>query len=286
MLADTLLSLSNVRDNLNLGLEDADDNSLLMPIGGNSAIKDVAPEPLRLGQVEVDSEIAKMLTENEQNVPVSGEPSSTTLFGVPTPAHSAETTSNTVIDTDLNQLPGVPGVPETDGSKTAEKSTDDNKGKPEPETVKDSLDVNKGAHPKTTGRDTDSVQTKKGSCGAFKSQLYGLRRPTAKDRSYRCKICGKSKHSSEALNDHHRQRHGKQECEIFGKKFDLATSLTHHMYTHFPRKFYCDKCDFHCHFQSELDSHKIVHREETIIPMHVPKVWEMVLNARVSLVCT
>ena len=109
---DALLSLSNVHDNLNLGLEDADDNLLLMPIGGNSAIEDVAPEPLRLGQVEVDSEIAKMLPKNEQNVPVSGETSSTTLLGVPTSAHSPETTSNTVMDTDLNQLPGIPGVPE------------------------------------------------------------------------------------------------------------------------------------------------------------------------------
>ena len=214
--ADALLSLSNVRENFNLGLEDADDNSLLMPIGGNSAFEDVAPERLRLGQVEVDSEIAKMLTEKEQNMPASEETPSTTLPGVPTSAYSPKSTSDNIINTVLNQLPGVPGVSETD-AKTVEKSTEENKEKPE--AVTDRLDSDKGARPKTTGKDTDSVQTKTGSCGAFRSQLYGLRRPTAKDRSYRCKICGKSKRSSEGLNDHHRRRHGKQECEICGKKF-------------------------------------------------------------------
>ena len=56
-----------------------------------------------------------------------------------------------------------------------------------------------------------------------------------------------------------------------GKKFDLVTSLTHHMYSHFPRKFYCEKCDFHCRFQSELDSHKISHRENPSYQCMYPK---------------
>ena len=59
--ADTLLSLSNVRDNFNLGADDINDNSLLMPIGGQSTIEDVAPEPLQLGQVDVDEGIACIL---------------------------------------------------------------------------------------------------------------------------------------------------------------------------------------------------------------------------------
>ena len=44
--ANTLLSLSTVCENLDLGTEDLDDNSLLMPIGGQPPIEDVAPEPL------------------------------------------------------------------------------------------------------------------------------------------------------------------------------------------------------------------------------------------------
>ena len=270
--ADTLLSLSNVRENLNLGFEDVEDNSLLMPIGGNSVIEDVAPEPLRLGQVEVDSEIAKMLTANEQNEPqtndkTTGEPPLNMLFGVQEPVQPAETINNAMTDTDLNPLSGIPE--NTNTPKTVEMPTDGKKG--EIETEEDPVDAHKGAHPKTTNKESDSLVTKKGSRGAFKSQLYGLRHPSAKDRSYKCKICGKSKHSMEDLNNHHRRRHGKQECEICGKKFDLATSLTHHMYTHFLRKFYCDKCDYHCHFQSELDSHKIVHREKTTFQCMYPK---------------
>ena len=49
-------------------------------------------------------------------------------------------------------------------------------------------DVHKGARPKIFTKDSTDVVTKKGSCGVFKSQLYGLRHPTLKDRSYRCKI--------------------------------------------------------------------------------------------------
>ena len=75
----------------------------------------------------------------------------------------------------------------------------------------------------------------------------------------------------EDLNDHHRRRHGKQTCDVCGKKFNLATSLTHHMYSHFPRKFQCEKCDFHCQFQSELDSHKITHQENPSHQCMYPK---------------
>ena len=50
-------------------------------------------------------------------------------------------------------------------------------------------------------------------------------------------------------------------CGVCGKMFDLATTLAHHMYSHYTRKHHCDKCGFHCFFKSELESHKIVHRE-------------------------
>ena len=39
----------------------------------------------------------------------------------------------------------------------------------------------------------------------------------------------------------------------------------------FPRKFYCDHCDYHCRFQSELDSHKIVHRDQPTFQCMYPK---------------
>ena len=48
-------------------------------------------------------------------------------------------------------------------------------------------------------------------------------------------------------------------CGICGHVFDLAMSLNHHMYSHDEMHFQCEKCDFRCHFESELLSHNIVH---------------------------
>ena len=77
--ADTLLSLSNIRDTVNpsLGIDnndDTDDNALLMPIGGGSIIEDVAPVPLRLEQMDVDEGIARMIASEEHDnlTPLSG----------------------------------------------------------------------------------------------------------------------------------------------------------------------------------------------------------------------
>ena len=123
-----------------------------------------------------------------------------------------------------------------------------------------------GARPKT-----DSSVKQTGTRGAFKSQLYGLQRRVPKDRAYKCQVCGKSKRSMEALNEHHRARHDPQKCGVCGKIFDLATTLSHHMYSHYTRKFYCEHCDYHCFFRSELESHKIVHREQPTHQCQYPK---------------
>ena len=51
-------------------------------------------------------------------------------------------------------------------------------------------------------------------------------------------------------------------CGVCGKVFDLASSLSHHMYTHNERRFFCEKCSFHCHFESELKKHNISHHSQ------------------------
>ena len=53
--------------------------------------------------------------------------------------------------------------------------------------------------------------------------------------------------------------------------FELATTLAHHMYSHNVSKHHCDKCDFHCFFKSELESHKVVHREQPSHKCMYPK---------------
>ena len=110
----------------------------------------------------------------------------------------------------------------------------------------------------TTEKDSngDKIQP---SCGAFKTQLHGLKRKAPADRSYRCQLCGAHERSQQSLNNHHRLQHEAQMCGTCGKIFELATSLTHHMYSHYKSKYYCEKCNYHCYFKSELKTHKITH---------------------------
>ena len=96
--------------------------------------------------------------------------------------------------------------------------------------------------------------------GYVKLTTHGIKKKSSlKGRSYRCTICDKSVRSAHRLNAHHRRKHGAQMCGICGKVFELASSLTHHMYSHEERRFYCSKCSFHSHFESELKKHKVTH---------------------------
>ena len=61
--AKTLLSLGEVRDDT---LDNDDENAVLIPIGGPNVTVDVAPEPIRLDQVNVDKAIAELI-QNDQN---------------------------------------------------------------------------------------------------------------------------------------------------------------------------------------------------------------------------
>ena len=270
--ADALLSLSNTLSvgstiDTDLGIED---NALLVPIGGQAICEDIAPTESKLDQVAVDSEIARIIDAEELtelNTPSTQNP----LLGV-RGENSADTESiaterkrdkpDTVSIEESAESPSLTGVQSAVNSPpTHTKSTPDSSN-----TTLKQLTSNSGARPKVL-----NPKPQTGTRGAFKSQLFGLRRKVPKDRAYKCQICGKSKRSMEALNEHHRGRHDPQTCGVCGKVFDLATSLAHHMYSHYNRKFYCEQCNFHCFFQSELESHKIVHREQPTHQCQYPK---------------
>ena len=61
--AETLLSLGEVRNDT---LDHDDENAVLMPIGGPNITVDVAPERIRLDQVNVDKAIVELI-QNDQN---------------------------------------------------------------------------------------------------------------------------------------------------------------------------------------------------------------------------
>ena len=107
----------------------------------------------------------------------------------------------------------------------------------------------------TTDKESNNTTGK----GVFKTTTHTLRKKTENKRSYKCSVCGAKKRSKQLLNEHHKLHHRPQMCGICGRVFELATSLNRHMYSHEEMRFECEKCDFKCHFESELMSHNIVH---------------------------
>ena len=276
---DALLSLSSVCDLPPSFIEpDIEDNSLLVPIGGQAICEDVAPTESRLGQVEVDSEIARMIAlEERTSLEKSDDHEQTTpLTGVPAQKPN-EQPGIDFITKQQNQTrnqssqPALTGVqPDPPEAQLPVSMPTDHESQNQTPPVLP--DRNTGARPKTgSNQQTTDMVGKKGSKGAFKSQLYGLRRKCPKDRAYKCQVCGTSKRSMEALNEHHRRNHNPQMWGVCGKMFELATTLAHHMYSHNVSKHHCDKCDFHCFFKSELEAHKVAHQEQPTHKCMYPK---------------
>ena len=99
------------------------------------------------------------------------------------------------------------------------------------------------------------------SKGVLKTTTHTLKKKTENKWSYKCSVCGAKKINMQLLNEHHKLHHRPQMCGIYGHVFVLAMSLNCHMYSHDEMPFQCEKCDFRCHFESELLSHNIVHRK-------------------------
>ena len=95
--------------------------------------------------------------------------------------------------------------------------------------------------------------------GTLITKTYVLKKPAVK-RSFKCSECNMVKPSIQKLNKHDREMHNPQMCGIYNRTFELASSLTCHMYEHEDKWFKCDSCDFSSHFASELEVHKILHR--------------------------
>ena len=96
--------------------------------------------------------------------------------------------------------------------------------------------------------------------GTLKTKTYALKKKTdSKRRSFKCSECDTVKKSIKELNIHHEESHNPQICGVCGKLFKHASSLARHMYEHNQPRYKCDQCDFSCQFESELNTHKIVH---------------------------
>ena len=237
---DALLGLQHLHDNSIVPLED--DNSELMPIGcGENVPEDIAPQPLLLDQVNVDNAIATMIaTEQEAEINID--------------RNNREQAENT-LTMSKGENPVEPTTNSLDGVHIADMGKMSGTSAMKNQSDGDQTNVAKGT---TTEKDSDGDKIQP-SHGAFKTQLHGLKRKAPEDRSYRCQLCGAHERSQQSLNNHHQLRHEAQMCGTCGKIFELAASLMHHMYSHYESKYYCEKCNYHCYFKSELKTHRITH---------------------------
>ena len=86
------------------------------------------------------------------------------------------------------------------------------------------------------------------------------RRKYRRARKYTCS-CGSIFSSQKKINTHYVEEHGMLRCSTCGKPFRTPAAHRKHQYKHLPKQFKCDKCDKEYAFQSQLDSHKISHRD-------------------------
>ena len=226
---DALLGLSTVRDN---------------SIGGNSIYQDINPVTVHLDQVSVDGAIAKIVPDEDiSDAVASGEldiqPTEDDVAGVQTDRPSKDTDAE-LPDAEKTTVSGVQTA--SSGIQSEEK---DHYGD------------------ETHENDNEDSKTETKTKGYIKVTTHRIRKKTNGDsRLYGCSVCGIRKRSAHNLNVHHRKRHSAQMCGVCGKVFNLASSLSHHMYTHNERRFFCEKCSFHCHFKSKLKKHNISHHSQ------------------------
>ena len=97
--------------------------------------------------------------------------------------------------------------------------------------------------------------------GSLKIKTHALKKKLESNRRYKCSVCGVSKKSMQAVNEHHLKKHKPVFCPTCGCTFALASSLIRHAYDHEEQRYQCDLCDYTCHFESEMNAHKIVHRK-------------------------
>ena len=97
--------------------------------------------------------------------------------------------------------------------------------------------------------------------GTIKIKHHVLERKTS-DRKYKCRMCSESLPSCQALNQHHRNKHGILYCSVCNRPFNNPRSLTKHMYMHGKKPHRCTICGQKFPFASQLTTHKLTHRKK------------------------
>ena len=130
-------------------------------------------------------------------------------------------------------------------------------------------DASEFEQPETPHNKTDIKKSEDGEKslkGKIKMQTYGLLKlkPSSKI-TYTCIDCGTKQRSKQEINQHYCEEHSSIKCPDCDRIFPTPDSLQRHRYTHAARiKLVCDKWGKDYPFESELNRHKIKHRNKEI----------------------
>ena len=177
-----------------------------------------------------------------------------------------------IIDTEENekegQKPTDPGGDQTDMNNP---------------TTPEETDATSGNVPDPNPRPNSASTTQ----GSLQIKTHALKKKTDRNRKYKCSVCGETRSTMQQVNAHHLEKHKPQICAVCGRTFALASSLIRHAYDHEEKRYKCDNCDYAAHFESELNTHKVVHRKQPSFQCMVKncgkwfrRKWELTMHVK------
>ena len=127
-----------------------------------------------------------------------------------------------------------------------------------PDATKDSTAEPKQSVDETASRNTAGEKPVK---GVFKTKTITIRR-SEDPRTLKCSVCSTRVSTLKELNAHFIQNHRNVDCDMCGKSFLTPVSLHKHRYSHIEEseQFQCRTCDKRFPFESQLKSHRHMHR--------------------------
>ena len=177
-----------------------------------------------------------------------------------------------IIDTEENekegQKPTDPGGDQTDMNNP---------------TTPEEMDATSGNVPDPNPRPNSASTTQ----GSLQIKTHALKKKTDRNHKYKCSVCGETRSTMQQVNAHHLEKHKPQICAVCGRTFALASSLIHHAYDHEEKRYKCDNCDYAAHFESELNTHNVVHRKQPSFQCMVKncgkwfrRKWELTMHVK------
>ena len=118
--------------------------------------------------------------------------------------------------------------------------------------------------PKVPANEQDAMSPK----GKLSYKHYGIVRQSPSSppaKNLQCFYCEVICHSKLELNNHHKAEHAKVKCPDCIRVFPTPDALQIHRYLHQESHHYkCALCEKVCAFKSDLDMHKMKHKNEKV----------------------